>query len=31
MTREEGLQFARRHSMLFIEASAKSKEGIIKI
>lgn len=28
VTREEGLQFARRHSMLFIEASAKSKEGV---
>jgi Ras-related protein Rab-18 len=28
VTREEGLQFARRHTMLFIEASAKSKEGV---
>lgn len=28
VSREEGLQFARRHSMLFIEASAKSKEGV---
>ncbi len=27
VSREEGLKFARRHSMLFIEASAKSKEG----
>lgn len=26
--REEGLQFARRHKMLFIEASAKTKEGV---
>jgi len=28
VSRDEGLQFARRHSMLFIEASAKSKEGV---
>lgn len=28
VSREEGLQFARRNSMLFIEASAKSKEGV---
>jgi len=28
VSREEGLQFARRHTMLFIEASAKSKEGV---
>jgi len=28
VSREEGLQFARRHAMLFIEASAKSKEGV---
>ncbi|XP_060111622.1 ras-related protein Rab-18-B-like isoform X1 [Heteronotia binoei] len=26
--RKEGLQFARTHSMLFIEASAKRKEGV---
>nr|XP_056719695.1 ras-related protein Rab-18-B-like [Euleptes europaea] len=26
--RKEGLQFARTHSMLFIEASAKMKEGV---
>ena len=28
VTKEEGLRFARKHSMLFIEASAKSKEGV---
>jgi len=28
VSREEGLQFARRHAMLFIEASAKSREGV---
>ncbi|KAK2706105.1 ras-related protein Rab-18-B-like [Artemia franciscana] len=28
VTREEGLKFARRHSMLFIEASAKTKDGV---
>ncbi len=28
VTKEEGLKFARRHSMLFIEASAKTKEGV---
>ena len=28
ITRQEGLQFARRHSMLFIEASAKTKDGV---
>lgn len=28
VTREEGLQFARRHGMLFIEASAKSSVGV---
>jgi len=26
--REEGLAFARKHSMLFIEASAKTKDGV---
>jgi len=26
--RKQGLQFARRHSMLFIEASAKTKDGV---
>uniref|UniRef100_A0A8D0KN83 small monomeric GTPase n=1 Tax=Salvator merianae TaxID=96440 RepID=A0A8D0KN83_SALMN len=26
--RREGLQFARKHSMLFVEASAKMKEGV---
>ncbi|RNA29835.1 ras-related Rab-18 [Brachionus plicatilis] len=28
VTKEEGLKFARKHSMLFIEASAKTKEGV---
>ena len=28
VTREEGLKFARRHTMLFIEASAKTKDGV---
>ena len=28
MTRDEGLKFARKHHMLFIEASAKTKEGV---
>jgi len=28
VSREEGKQFARRHGMLFIESSAKSKEGV---
>lgn len=28
VTREEGLKFARRHAMLFIEASAKTKDGV---
>ena len=28
VTREEGLQWARRHHTLFIEASAKTKEGV---
>ncbi|KAI0211679.1 Ras-related protein Rab-18A [Lamellibrachia satsuma] len=27
-TRDEGLKFARKHHMLFIEASAKTKEGV---
>ncbi|KAJ8267973.1 hypothetical protein COCON_G00131450 [Conger conger] len=26
--REEGLKFARKHSMLFIEASAKTRDGV---
>lgn len=26
--RQEGLKFARKHSMLFIEASAKTKDGV---
>ncbi|CAH3040033.1 unnamed protein product [Pocillopora meandrina] len=26
--RKQGLQFARRHSMLFIEASARTREGV---
>ncbi|NP_001171837.1 ras-related protein Rab-18-like [Saccoglossus kowalevskii] len=26
--RQEGLKFARKHAMLFIEASAKTKEGV---
>lgn len=28
MKRDEGLKFARKHSMLFIEASAKTKDGV---
>lgn len=28
VSREEGLRFARRHAMLFMEASAKTKEGV---
>ena len=28
MTRDEGLRFARKYHMLFIEASAKTKEGV---
>ena len=28
VSKEEGLKFARKHSMLFIEASAKTKEGV---
>ncbi|XP_060086019.1 ras-related protein Rab-18A-like [Ylistrum balloti] len=28
VTKEEGLKFARKHHMLFIEASAKTKEGV---
>lgn len=28
VSRDEGLRFARKHHMLFIEASAKTKEGV---
>jgi len=28
VSRSEGLQFARRNSMLFIEASAKTRDGV---
>jgi hypothetical protein len=28
VTRDEGLRFARKYRMLFIEASAKTKEGV---
>lgn len=28
VSREEGLKFARRHQTLFIEASAKTKDGV---
>ena len=28
MSKEEGLKFARKHHTLFIEASAKTKEGV---
>jgi Ras-related protein Rab-18 len=28
VSKEEGLKFARKNSMLFIEASAKTKEGV---
>ncbi|XP_033106236.1 ras-related protein Rab-18-like [Anneissia japonica] len=28
VTREEGLKFAKKHSMLFIEASAKTRDGV---
>ena len=28
VSKEEGLRFARKHRMLFIEASAKTKEGV---
>ncbi len=28
VTREEGIQFARRNKSLFIEASAKTKDGV---
>jgi Ras-related protein Rab-18 len=28
VSKEEGLKFAKKHSMLFIEASAKTKEGV---
>lgn len=29
LDRAEGLKFARKHSMLFIEASAKTKDGVL--
>jgi len=29
VTRDEGLRFARKYHMLFIEASAKTKEGVL--
>ena len=28
VSKEDGLKFARKHQMLFIEASAKTKEGV---
>ena len=28
VSKEEGLKFARKHSMFFIETSAKTKEGV---
>ena len=28
VTKEEGLKFARKHHMLFIEASAKTNDGV---
>lgn len=28
VTREEGMKYARKHSMLFIEASAKTCDGV---
>ena len=28
VSREDGLNFARKHHMLFIESSAKTKEGV---
>jgi Ras-related protein Rab-18 len=28
ITRDEGERFARKHSMLFIEASARTREGV---
>ena len=28
MSREEGLKFARKYHMLFIESSAKTREGV---
>ncbi len=28
VTRDEGARFARKHSMLFIEASARTREGV---
>ncbi|KAJ3448747.1 ras and ef-hand domain-containing protein [Anaeramoeba flamelloides] len=30
ITKEEGLEFARKHQMMFIQTSAKTKEGIIQ-
>lgn len=28
MSKDEGLKFARKHHMLFIEASAKTNDGV---
>lgn len=28
VSRDEGVKFARKHSMLFIEASARTREGV---
>lgn len=28
ISREEGMKFARRHATLFIESSAKTKDGV---
>lgn len=28
MSREEGMHFARKHKTLFIEASAKTRDGV---
>ncbi len=28
VTRDQGLRFARKHTMLFIECSAKTKDGV---
>ena len=28
VSKDDGLKFARKHQMLFIEASAKTKEGV---
>ncbi|KAJ3439731.1 small rab-related gtpase [Anaeramoeba flamelloides] len=30
VTKEEGLEFARKHKMMFIQTSAKTKEGIVE-